>query len=69
MKTIKIKQLQPGQEVTIANCRDTARVVKRLAKNLYEVVWCGHTLQIQRNQMAVNVHGRWVFGPNNATAV
>jgi hypothetical protein len=66
MKKVIIKQLKPGQEVAIPNCVETARVVRRDAKNLYTLTWKGHEIQMPRSQIAVMYLGRWVTGPYNA---
>lgn len=66
MKAIKIKNLEPGQIVGLANCFDTGEVVKRLAKNLYLINYQGHQIEMQRQHLAVNRLGRWTFGPCNA---
>ena len=63
---IQVVQLAPGQEVALANCRNTGRVIRRVAKNLYLVSWNGHEVTIGRNQLGVSVQGRWKFGPANA---
>ncbi len=66
MKTLKVEQLKPGQEVAIPNCVETARVIRRDAKNLYSVSWKGHEIKMPRTNLAVMYKGRWMTGPYNA---
>lgn len=64
--TYKIDALQPGQEVAIANCRETGRVVSRIKNGLYLVAWNGREITMPRKQLGVSVRGQWRFGPHNA---
>ena len=49
----KIKPLQPGQRVGVMNCVGYGSVVRRIAKNLYEVSHPNFKLPLllQRNQI------------------
>lgn len=63
---VKLNNLQPGQQVALANCREPASVVRREGKNLYRVQWQGREFSMPRASLAVCRDGRWQFGPVNA---
>lgn len=54
MKTIQIPVLQPEQKVAIANCTELGTVKRRISKNLYEVEYKGHLLNLPRVQIGVD---------------
>jgi hypothetical protein len=60
MMNVKIESLKAGQEVVLANCRETGKVIARIGKNLYRVSYQGHEIDMQRNQLSINRDGRWV---------
>jgi hypothetical protein len=60
---IKVASLEPGQEVAIANCVETGRIVSRSEKNLYIVNWRGRNITMRRSELGVKRDGRWHFGP------
>lgn len=62
---IQIQNLVPGQEVALANCVATGRVIRRLKKNLYLVQWKNHEMTMRRSQLAVRFRGQWRIGPVN----
>lgn len=68
-KTITIKNLVPGQEVSIWGCRENAQVVCRVAKNLYRVNWQGRAIEVRRAMLGVMHLGQFRFGAVNATEV
>lgn len=65
--TIRVKNLEVGQEVAIPNCVATARVAERLGKNLYRLDYLGKQITLPRNQISVRYHGIWKSGPCNST--
>jgi hypothetical protein len=60
---IQVQNLTENEEVALANCRETGRIICRLGKNLYRVLWQGNQIDMPRNQLGVLRNGRWVFGP------
>jgi hypothetical protein len=65
-KIVKIALLKPGQEVGLMNCRETGRVVSRVAPGRYLVNWKGSEIETNRRMLAVWNHGAWRFGPYSA---
>lgn len=61
----QLKPLEPGTEVAIANCRETGRVVARVAKNIYRVSWNGQEFETTRAQLCVKVGGIWKSARDN----
>lgn len=57
---VKIESLKVGQEVALANCRETGTVILRVGKNLYLVDYQGHEITMPRNRLFINRDGRWV---------
>jgi len=57
---VQIANLQPGDEVGIANCVTLGRVIRRAGKNLYIISWKGSELTLPRNQLLINREGRFV---------
>ena len=68
-KIIKIRTLEVGQDVSIANCSELGKIVKRVKNGLYTVLYQGHEIDMPRTNLAVFVHGFWKFGPYNASGV
>ena len=66
-RTVKIKQLFPGQKVVIANDSRPAEVIKRIKKNLYLINLGETEVEVVRQLIAVNVNGLSKFGPYNTT--
>lgn len=66
-RTVKVKQLFPGQKVAIANDSRPAEVIKRIKKNLYLINLGGTEVEVVRQLIAVNVNGLSKFGPYNTT--
>jgi hypothetical protein len=64
-KVIKIKDLYEGQIVLTAASRNTGTVVRKVAKNLYEVNVDGRVFTMNRNAIAVKVYTRFLDGPFN----
>lgn len=69
--TKSVKALFPGQEVAIANCKETATVISRLEKvgdqRVYLVRYQGKEMRIGRIQLGVRVNGQFKFGPYTTT--
>jgi hypothetical protein len=66
MNKITLARLYPGQTVALANCAETATVVKRDGANLYTITWKGREIAgVQRNQLSVWVRDRWMGGAHN----
>jgi hypothetical protein len=57
--TTTIPPLTIGQVVSIANCVETARVVRRIRRNLYLVNFKGADIEVSRTNILVERNGRW----------
>lgn len=64
-KIISIKKLFPGQEVSLANCATTGKVISRTGKGLYQVEYKGRICEMNRVQLGVKYLGRFVYGAVN----
>lgn len=62
---IKVKDLYEGQVVGTHASRNPGFVVRKVAKNLYEVNVDGRVFTMNRNAILVKVYTRFLAGPFN----
>lgn len=64
-KVIKVNDLYEGQVVLTHASRNPGSVVRKVAKNLYEVNVDGRMFTMNRNAIMVKVFTRFLAGPFN----
>jgi hypothetical protein len=66
VRTVKLKDLYPGQVVGVFHSRHASTVIRKVAKNLYELDYenSGRVIQMNRNRICVKRYGVFANNPN-----